>query len=109
MRKKATTNSDAKIEEPSETMVQRLTRLLDVEEKRVRLERDPTKRQTAVRTVTMICAELRKAQKEERRGADELAEAEVLEWFRRLEPTRQGRFVRELQTVSNNSKRSGLA
>jgi hypothetical protein len=106
MTKKPTVNADPKA---TETMVERLTRLLNAEETRIRLEKDPTKRQTAVRTVTMLCAELRKAEKEARRSADELAEPEVLEWFRRLDGTRQSRFLRELQTVNASSKRSGLA
>jgi hypothetical protein len=106
MTKKQTSDDVARA---SETMVERLTRLLNAEETRIRLEKDPTKRQTAVRTVTMLCAELRKAEKEARRSADELAEPEVLEWFRRLDGTRQSRFLRELQTVNASSKRSGLA
>lgn len=106
MAKKSTTTAPAKA---PETMVERLTRLIDAEEKRVRIEKDPSQRQTAVRTLTMLCAELRKAEKEARRSADELAEPEVVEWFRRLETTRRGRFLREMQAIDASTKRSGLA
>lgn len=90
-----------------ETDIQRLERLLDDAESRMDMSETPAGRQTAARTVLMFASELRKARKEERRGADELDETRVLEWFLRLETTTQGRFLRELQQRSK--KGSGLA
>ena len=90
-----------------ETDVQRLERLVDAEEVRLATESSATKRNTVMRTVVMLLGELRKARKDERRNGDELDEARVLEWFLRMEPTKQGRFLRELQQRSK--KGSGLA
>jgi hypothetical protein len=90
-----------------ETDIQRLERLLEAAEERMDIAETEAGRQTAARTVLMFASELRKARKEERRGADELDEARVLDWFLRLETTRQGRFLRELQQRSK--KGSGLA
>ena len=93
--------------QPAETLAERLQRMADTEEERLKAEADPKLRQTIARTIAMLLAEQRKAEAAAAKGADELDEARVLEWFLRLDTTKQGRFLRELQQRSK--KGSGLA
>lgn len=91
----------------NKSLVDRLERTLQVEEERMKHESDPGKRQTAARTVIMFISELRKARKDEARNADDLTEARVIEWYRRLSDSAAEGFMRAL-TLSRK-KGSGLA
>lgn len=94
-------------EKAPETTIGRLTRLVNAEEQRIGAEKNPVKRQTGLRTVVMLLAELRKAEKDARNQSDEITKADMLEAFRRMSDTEQARFVRELE--QQRKKGSGLA
>lgn len=90
-----------------ETMIERLTRLLSAEERRLEVETDAVARQTSARTVLLFCSELRKAEAAEHKKHSALTKATILDWFRNADPTEAARFHKELGQLF--VKRSGLA
>lgn len=90
-----------------ETDIQRLERLLQGAEARMDVAETEAGKQTAARTVLMFASELRKARKEERRNADEITKADIVDAFRRMPDGEQGRLLRELE--QQRKKGSGLA
>lgn len=85
--------------QPVDTVVQRLRRLLNEEQRRLDEETEPTKRQTVVRTVLLIAAELRKATAAERKQFDGYNRAGVLSWARLQGQEERRTLARELAAM----------
>lgn len=90
-----------------ETAIQRLDRLAVDMVNRAELEQDPAHMVTAVRAAALVISEQRKLRAEERKNADAITRAEVLEWFRGLTDGEAESVLREL-TLSRK-RGSGLA
>ncbi len=57
--------------------------------------------------VAQVASELRKAEAAERKTAEAMTKADVMEWLRRMDQTDRARLLREAGNI--DSKRSGLA
>ena len=100
-------STDKPQQKAPETMIERLQRLLDAEERRLEVETDAAVRQTTSRTVVMLCAELRKAEAAEQKAAKPHGVPELLDAVKKLPPAERERFIREIAALG--AKRSGLA
>ncbi len=89
-------------------LVDRLTALIDAEEERIALEKNPVKRQTAIRTVVMLCGELRKAEKTDTDAIKKLSPAVVMTWIKLQTPEYRARHVREVSAIDATERKSVL-
>lgn len=93
---------------PPKSLKERLEKLLETEEKRLTLEDDPTKRQTQLRTITMLLGELRKAEKGEVDAVKKLSHASVMLWAKTQTVEGRARLVREVSALDAVERRSVL-
>lgn len=59
--------------------------------------------------VAEVGAEIRKGEAAERKAADAIETAAVLEWYRSMAPVERGRVLRELEEIERSLGKSGLA
>jgi hypothetical protein len=91
-----------------ETNIERLLRYIGEEEVRIDAESDPTKRQTAMRTLVMLASELRKAEKADVDAIKKLSPAVVMTWVKSQTPEYRARLVRDVTAIDAIAKRSVL-